>query len=109
MVIMMLNSDIALWATKQRDLLKEARCGGGTSYFVRVNGMKYYFMWKNDKGEFQLEFYLKPYVWGHTVSVALGLPNSFNGRRDIVFNKEKYLNDCYTKFLKELNKCFGRV
>lgn len=108
-MVMMLNSDIALWATKQRDLLKEARCCGGTSYFVRVNGMKYYFMWKNDKGEFQLEFYLKPYVWGHTVSVGLGLPNSFNGRRDIVFNKEKYLSDCYTKFLKELKKCFERV
>ena len=105
----MLNSDIELWIKKQPDLLKEPRCGGGTSYFVIVNGMKYFFMNKNDKGEFQLEFYLKPYVWGATVSVNLGLPNSFNVRRDIVLNKEKYLRDCYTKFLKELKRCFERV
>lgn len=105
----MLNNDIELWTKKQPDLFKEPRCCGGTNYFVRVNGMKYFFMWKNDKDEFQLEFYLKPYVWGDTVSLALGLPNSFNGRRDIVFNKEKLLNDCYNKFLKELKKCFDRL
>ena len=69
---MMLNSDIELWSKKQWELLNEPRCCGGTSYFVKVNGMKYYFMWKNDKGEFQLEYHLKPYVWGHTVSVGLG-------------------------------------
>lgn len=106
---MMLNSDIELWSKKQRDLLKEARCCGGTSYFVRVNGMKYYFMWKNDKGEFQLEFYLKPYVWGDTVSVRLGMPNSYRGRHDDVFRYERLLSDCYKKFLNEIKKCFERV
>ena len=103
------NSDIELWIKKQPDLHKEPRCGGGTSYFVIVNGMKYFFMSKNNEGEFQLEFHLKPYVWGDTVTVDLGLPNSFNCRRDIVLSKEKYLNDCYTKFLKELKRCFDRV
>lgn len=81
-------------------------------YFVEIGGHHYTFIERvNATDKWFVHPYLKPRYnekW-NCVEQHRGLPDAFHGRRDVVLNKRRLLEDCWNKWHKQLRREFSKV
>jgi hypothetical protein len=102
----MLNTeDIKAFIKFHKAVLKRQTVKGIEDYFVEIGGRHFTFLERiKETDEWFVHYQLKPrYIpqW-NCVTELNGLPDAFAGRRDVVLQKRRLLEDCWNKWHKQL-------
>lgn len=109
---MMKTEDIKAFIKFHKAVLKRKTINGIEDYFIEIGDRHFTFLEhikRTDKWHLHCE--LKPrYMpkW-NCVTELNGLPDTFAGRRDVVLNKRRLLEDCWNKWHIQLCEEFQKM
>lgn len=109
---MLKTEDIKAFCKYHSAVLKKKTVRGVEDYFVEIGGQHFTFLERvKETDKWFVSHQLKPRYneqW-NCVCELNGLPDAFHGRRDVVLNKRRLLEDCWNKWHMQLCREWSKL